>query len=331
MSKKLPLIIISLLFLVFSFSFLVFLWWSWAVQARSPKTEAEFTTFVISKGESTDSIAQRLHQEGLIRSPLAFKIILYQEMLAGKIQAGSFKLNPSLTPKEIGQSLTHGTTDLWITIPEGWRSEEIIQRLEKELQKDFSKDLEKFVSNEGYLFPDTYLFPKESTSDLIINEMKDNFARKFPPGLVEEAEKNSLSQEQVVILASLVEREVKHNEDRPLVAGILVKRFFNDWPLQVDATIQYAKANNQRLSTNDQIDWWPKVSPSDLETDSPHNTYKYPGLPPGPICNPGLASLKAVIYPQDSPYWYYLSDSSANIHYAETIDQHNANITKYLQ
>lgn len=334
--KKIPFLKIFKILLVFGLALcaLGFFWWSWAKQAVSLQ-ESEKKTFVILKGESTNSIAQRLYQEGLIRSPLIFKIVVYKEMLAGKIQAGSFQLSPSMAPREIGEILTHGTNDIWLTIPEGWRSEEIVQELTQELagesNQDFTKEIRKFIENEGYLFPDTYLFPKQATSGLIIKAMKDNFARKFHSGLAEEAEKKGLTPEEVVILASLVEREVKHDEDRPLVAGILIKRWQNDWPLQVDATVQYVKANDQQLTTKDQINWWPKVTKDDLEISSPYNTYQYSGLPPTPICNPGLASIEAVIYPQETAYWYYLSDNQGNMHYAATIDEHNQNIAKYLQ
>ncbi len=331
MKKSFPLIIKIFLFSVFCFLFSVFLWWSWAIQPVDRSLDDE-KTFIIAKGESTDSIAQRLHQEGLIRSPLSFKIILYKEMLVGKIQAGSFQLKSSMNPKQIAESLTHGTEDVWVTIPEGWRSEQIVQTLNQELSLDFTPDLKAFSLHEGYLFPDTYLFPKEATSSLIIKKMQDNFSYQFNPKLREEAENKGLTIEEVVILASLVEREVRHDEDRPIVAAILIKRWQKNWPLQVDATVQYIKANQQSAISNQQLDnWWPKVSKEDLKISSPYNTYKSPGLPPAPICNPGLASIEAVVYPQETQYWYYLSDPSGTIHYATTIEEHNSHIAKYLQ
>lgn len=350
MKKTLFLILKISLFSVLCSLFSVYFWWSWAIQAPDSERAGEAKNFIILKGESTNSIAQRLHQEGLIRSPLAFKIILYQEMLAGKIQAGSFQLKPSMNPKQITEALTHGTSDIWITIPEGWRSEEIIAELNRGLApqktQNFTEDTEKFKENEGYLFPDTYLFPKEATSSLIIKKMQDNFSLKFSPKLREEAEKKDLTIEEVVILASLVEREVKHDQDRPIVAGILIKRWQNNWALQVDATVQYAIANSKlKPSSRAQVEsaqvegnqnsklenWWPKVNKEDLKISSSYNTYKSPGLPPAPICNPGLASIEAVIYPKETPYWYYLSDSQGNMHYAQTIDEHNLNIAKHLQ
>jgi UPF0755 protein len=133
-------------------------------------------------------------------------------------------------------------------------------------------------------------------------------------------------------LASLVEREARREEDRPIVAGILLKRWQNNWALQADATIQYeAGSKNCGIGLKgEKCDWWEPVKKTDLGIDSPYNTYKYKGLPPTPICNPGLASIKAVIYPKETDYWFYLSDTSGKIHYARTVEEHNENIRQYL-
>ena len=137
-----------------------------------------------------------------------------------------------------------------------------------------------------------------------------------------EAQKAGLNKKEVLTLASLIEREAKHNEDRAIVAGILIKRGENDWPLQIDATVQYVLGRERN--------WWPQVTKRDLNTNSPYNTYKNKGLPPGPICNPGLASIKAVLYPKKTDFWFYLSDKTGKMHYARTNGEHNANIRKYL-
>jgi UPF0755 protein len=123
-------------------------------------------------------------------------------------------------------------------------------------------------------------------------------------------------------MASIIERETKTNEERPVVAGILWKRLENDWPLQVDATLQYAIANSET--------WWPILTKEDLEINSSYNSYKFTVLPPTPIASPGLSSIKASANPQDSDYWFYIHDPEAQIHYAETIEEHNNNIRKYL-
>jgi len=313
-----------------------FFWWRWAVGAAAPKLKIEEKIFVVDRGESTSSIAQRLYHEGLIRSSLAFRLLIAKEGFGKRIQAGDFRLNSGMTPLEIAQELTHGTLDVWVTIPEGWRREEIAEKLNSEFRIQNSEFLEETREVEGYLFPDTYLIPKEATVGAIVKIFLKNFDKKFDQNLRQEAEKQGLAVKQVLTLASIVEREAKHDEDRPMVAGILIKRWKADWPLQADASVQYAKANQQsvrQLADNQQLtEWWPKnLTKEDLKVDSPYNTYLYRGLAPTPICNPGLASIKAVIFSQLTDYWYYLSDLQGQMHYAETNEEHAENINKYLR
>lgn len=316
-----------------------FFWWQWATTAISDQPSAISKTFVIRKGESLSSVANRLGQEGLIRSPLAFKILVLSSGLTGKIQAGSFHLNPSLGPKEIADLLTHGTADIWLTFPEGWRREEFARRLAANLDNfDYQEFLRLTEGLEGELFPDTYLIPKQATPSAIVKIFLNNFEKKFAD-LEQVAQKSGLTKRQVLILASMVEREVRYKEDRPIVAGILIKRWRENWPLQVDATIQYevgsgkcgGELKSDSRSEDGKCDWWSPLKKADLEIDSPYNSYKYKGLPPTPICNPGLASIKAVIYPQLTDYWFYLSDLEGKIHYAKTIEEHSANVKAFLK
>ncbi|MEJ2347990.1 MAG: endolytic transglycosylase MltG, partial [Patescibacteria group bacterium] len=134
---------------------------------------------------------------------------------------------------------------------------------------------------------------------------------------------------QIITLASLLERETITNEERPVVAGILWKRVEAGWPLQVDAAVQYAIATAD-CQGKIECEWWPILTKEDLAINSSYNTYKYPGLPPAPIASPGLSSIKAAIFPEDSPYWFYLHDADGEIHYAETLEEHNANVSRYL-
>ena len=115
-----------------------------------------------------------------------------------------------------------------------------------------------------------------------------------------------------------------------MVAGILWKRIENDWPLQVDAANQYGVASVNCSPFDQECDWWPILTKSDIEADSPYNTYKYPGLPPSPIACPGLSSINAAVFPEDSGYWFYIHEPNGTIHYAETIEEHNSNIARYL-
>jgi UPF0755 protein len=329
--KKFNLIFIPLVLIVVLAAF--FLWWRWANQSViSSQQSVATSTFVIKKGESLSSVAFRLQKEGLIKSGAAFKILVVFEKLESKIQAGSFFLKPSLTPKEIAVSLTHGTTDIWLTFPEGWRKEEFARRLASNLE-NFNQEefLDLAKNHEGELFPDTYLIAKDASASAVFHLLQDNFQKKFDEDLAQVASQAGLSQKEVLILASLIEREAKHNQDRAMVAGILLKRLKADWPLQVDAALQYALANFRCFQIETDCNWWLTPTAADKKTDSPYNTYKYKGLPPTPICNPGLASIEAIVYPQDSDYWFYLSDKKGQMYYARTVEEHNSNIQKYLQ
>ena len=281
--------------------------------------------FVIKPGQSLDKITNNLASEQLIRNKIVFNIVVRQQKAEKKIQAGDFRLSPSMNVFEIVKELQHGTLDVWITVVEGLRKEEIAQIISQKFnisEVDFIKK-----AQEGYLFPDTYLIPNQSNSDLIIKIMKDNFQKKYIT-LKDKIEKLKLTENQVVTLASLIEREAKDLQDRPIVAGIILKRIREDWPLQIDASIQYAVGYQP-----DEKTWWKKsLTAEDLNVNSPYNVYKNTGLPPGPICNPGLSSLEAVANAdENTPYWYYMSDKSGKMHYGKTLEQHNENIGKFLQ
>ncbi len=307
-----------------------FFWWQWATKAVTAETKME-KTFVIKKNESLSSVAKRLQKESLIRSSLAFKLLILKDNLAGKIQAGSFSLKSSFKPQEIAEVLTHGTNDVWLTFPEGWRKEEFARHLANNLANfDQEQFLDLARDHEGELFPDTYLIAKEASASAVFHLLQNNFQKKFNEDLVQDAKKAGLNPKEVLILASLVEREVKDDQDRPLVAGILIKRWQADWPLQVDATLQYSLANLRCSSLEKDCNWWVTPTAADRKINSPYNTYLNRGLPPTPICNPGLSSLKAVIYSQKSDYWFYLSDDEGKMHYAKTMEEHNENIRKYL-
>jgi UPF0755 protein len=283
------------------------------IDSKSPSA----VIFVISKGESTVKILTRLKNQNLIRSPAAARIYLYFTGQTGSLQAGSYRLSSQMRLSQIIDELQHGTLDVWVTILEGWRSEQIVDEIVNQgLLADIPKSeiYQQFRQSEGRLFPDTYLFAKDSSPDLIIQKMTDNFQEKTSDLDLQPSSPT---------LASLVEREAKHEEDRPKIAAVLKNRLKIGMALQVDATLQYGKASP--------ADWWPQISALDKEIESPFNTYKYPGLPPGPIANPGLSSIKAILSPNKVDYLYYVSEPDGTTHYAATLDEHNANIRKYLR
>jgi UPF0755 protein len=272
-----------------------------------------------------------LENKELIRSQLIFKILARIEGIDTELQAGDFRLSQAMTPKEILLQLSHGSLDIWITIPEGKRREQIagiIDEAFENAERDFAEQefLDKTATREGFLFPDTYLVPKDARIDTIIAIMEQNFNEKFKDLKLQ----TYLTKEQSVVLASLIEREAKFEKDRYKIAGVLIKRLKNGWPLQVDDMIQNAKAS-RNCGNNLDCNWWPAIlANADLKMDSPYNTYKQKGLPPAAICNPGLSSIKAAINPEDNDYWYYLSEPSGVTHYSKTLEEHNQNINKYL-
>jgi len=327
-SKKFNIFILAILTAILG----GFFWWRWATQPASALKPAPSKIFVIQKGENLTSVADRLDKEGLIRSFLAFKILILTKGLAGYVQAGDFRLRPSLTTEEVAYILTHGTLDVWLTFPEGWRREEFGRRLTANLEEfNYQEFLELADDMEGYLFPDTYLIPKEASPSAVIKIFTKNFDKKFGFDLETAAKSAGLTKKQVIIFASIVEREARRDEDRSLIAGILLKRWRKSWPLQADATVQYAVSSVMCHTSNQECDFWESVKKTDLQIDSPYNTYKYRGLPPTPICNPGLTSIKAIIESVESDYWFYLSDSSGTVHYAKTNEEHDENIEKYLR
>lgn len=284
--------------------------------------------FVVNKGESLISISTRLEREEIIRSKWLFLIILKLKGQQSSIQAGSFKVDSDSSVDQIIVALQKGRLDLPVTILEGWRREQSALKLEQELGISASEFLSLPGAKEGYLFPDTYLFPAGVLAQKALSVIIENFEQKWQQVKKKAVNKN-LSRDQIVILASLVEREARTEKDRRVVAGILVKRLQSDWPLQVDASVQYAKASSV-CSLQSKCDWWPVVTGRDLEINSPYNSYQQTSLPPTPICSPSLFSLMAVADYQETDYWFYLSDLEGKTHFAKTLAEHNQNVIKYL-
>lgn len=299
-------------------------WWRDAIAAADPADRTPMT-FVVKRGEGVKSIAARLAADGLIRSPTGFYLLVKMMRIDGDLQAGDFRLNPAMEATAIARELTHGTLDVWVTTIEGWRVEEVAAKLTKELDIPESEFVK--VAREGYMFPDTYLMPRDATAGAVADLFFTTFDRKVDEKLRSDAKKTGLSFDDVMTLSSIVEREGRTDEDRPVIAGILLKRLANDWPLQADATLQYALGYQ-----GGEKSWWKKgLTEEDKKVRSPYNTYGNTGLPPRPIANPGLASIKAVIYPKETDYWYYLHAPDGSVYYAKTLEEHERNIAKHLR
>ena len=335
-----PLVVIVFLIAV---SLGVFTWWRVNSQPVSGSPNPQ--RFVIQKGRSASQIGEALFSEQLIKNPLLFKVYVQVTGKEKKIQSGQYSLSPNLNLPQVVRRLTSGPEELWVTIPEGLRREEIVEKFKSGLEMDANNELvfrQEFLAEskdfEGFLFPDTYLFPREVTASQVVRKLRNTFDSKVE-SLRKDIETGDYTENELITLASIIERETKKDNERPIVAGILFNRLEIGMVLQADATVQYAVANSklkikQSLALqaqNSKLDkWWEPLIKDDLEINSPYNTYKFSGLPPAPIANPGLSSIQAVVNPVESDYWYYIHDPEGNIHYARSLEEHNQNIRNFL-
>ncbi len=313
----------------------------------SPVSESDSQViFSIEKGEGVSLISANLLDNNLISSELFFKIYLWRSQLDKKLQAGKYTLTPSMSMKEIVDVFVYGnvlSNEIDIKIIEGWSLDDIATSLEKNNQinsDDFLKLAEAPLSKwnfnfpkpvfldglskndlEGYIFPDTYRVFENSRSSDLIKRSLDNFDKKLSSEMREDIKRQNKTIHEIITMASIIEKEVINDEDKKLVSGILNKRLEIGMMLQVDSTINYITGKND-----------PGALLADLKIDSPYNTYKYYGLPPGPICNPGLSSIMAAIYPTDSEYLFYLNrqDTLETI-FSKTYEEHLRNKNKYLR
>ncbi|MBM3251096.1 MAG: endolytic transglycosylase MltG [Candidatus Nealsonbacteria bacterium] len=270
--------------------------------------------FLINKGQGLEKIASELEEQGLIKNRYFFMVYIFTRKSATDLKAGQYQLSSSMTIAEIAEKIISGDRIKRIlTVIEGWTVKDI-----QELLKDKPGTVP--LESEGYLFPDTYeIFPDDSVEE-IVEMMKANFERKLSSAMREEIASQGRTISEIVIMASLIEKEVRTFEDKKIVSGILWKRLKVGMPLQVDATIIYITGKRTV-----------RISIEETRIDSPYNTYKYPGLPVGPICNPGLESIKAAIEPEESEYWYYLSAPDGTTIFSKNLQEHNLAKAKYLK
>ncbi|PIY79022.1 MAG: endolytic transglycosylase MltG [Candidatus Pacebacteria bacterium CG_4_10_14_0_8_um_filter_43_12] len=282
---------------------------------------------VIAKGEALGVTANKLAAQGLIKQPQVFRYYVQLKKLDRQIQAGSYQLSANMTVDQIALALTEGTEDLWITLPEGWRNEEIAEYLAQQALPAFDQTefLQLVASSEGKLFPDTYLIPKASSAQQIVSLLTKTYQQKVTIGLADQFAQSSLSPEEVLTLASIVQREGQGFADMQHVAGILFNRLDLGMTMQADATLQYLRGKDQAEK------WWGAPSPVLKSSTSPYNTYLYPGLPPGPIANPGLDAIKAVLDPLPTDDLFYIHTPSGEVYFAKRLEEHNANVQQYLR
>ncbi len=291
-------------------------------EQRSPVGFPVGTVYTVENGTGLNSLAKKMQAEKIIRSPFLFKV--YAVLLGGTkgIIAGDYVLEKAENSYSLAHRLTSGDyrlAQVKITVPEGLSVSEMAPIISAKLAKVTPADfIAKAKSLEGYLFPDTYIFQTNTGVYTVIEAMQANYNRKI--ATVEDKIKASGKTESDIIkMASIVEEEGRTTETRQIVAGILWKRLALSMPLQVDSSFKYI--NGKTTAT---------LTTADLKIDSPYNTYLYKGLPPTPICNPGLDSIIAVLSPIKTDYLYFLTDKDGVMHYAKTFDEHVANKQKYL-
>lgn len=317
----------------------------WYVNAIAPvdATSQEHHTVRIAPGFTVQQIADLLHERGIISSPLAFTTYVRLKGKTRSLQAGRFVLRPSMAVKQIVEVLQSGKADeAIITIPEGYTVRQIdglmaqygfsatgeILRCAREC--DFSSFsflprvgglAERGGKVEGYLYPDTYFVAREDFSPkFFLERLLTTFRKKILEPYEEDIKQSGRSVHELVTMASLIEEETLSDAERPLVSGILWKRYDDGRGLGVDATVRYIL--EKPVDT---------ITVADLNTNSPYNTRKFRGLPPGPIANAGGKSFVAALYPRESEYWYYLHGRDGEIHYAVTNEEHNVNRQLYMR
>ncbi len=294
--------------------------------------------FKVNPGEGAAAVALRLEREGFIRDAEAFTAYLVYAGLDRGIQAGEFTLSPALAPLQIAQKLQDATpTQIKFVVLPGWRLEEVAAALPT---SGFNISPDAFLSEarrparrfdffpagataEGFLLPGAYTLPRDLTARQLVETLMNNFALALSPEMRAAFERQGLGVYQAVILASIVQREAMQAEEQPIIASVFINRLSIGMRLETDPTVQYAIGLNPATGS-----WWKSpLALVDLQVDSPYNTYKINGLPPGPIASPGLSALQAVAYPAQTPYYFFRArcDGSGLHLFAETFEGHLQN------
>ncbi len=311
--------------------------------------------FVVEEGENAESVTERLAEEGFIRSQTLFLWDLKNDGLATKIQPGQHDLSGVITYDQIIERLTSGNIEapeVILLVREGETLRDIKSALEEIGLNNAADNLynitgksAKFpagvdvaidrleanrypwlymlpdgASLEGFMFPDTYRFFRDASADDVVVKMVGNFDGKLDRRLRNDIDGSGRSLYEIVIMASILEREVRDAEDMRKVSDLFWRRYDSGMGLQADSTVNYVTGGKD-----------PSLSYDDTQLDTPYNTYKWRGLPPGPIGNPGLIALEAAIHPEPNEYWYFLTDSEGVVHYGRNLDEHNRNKAQYLR
>ena len=307
------------------------LWFRDAVYGDRAKPEAA-TTVVVPNGSSFAEATGALVRAGVLAHPIAFRILARLRGDEGAIEPGEYRFPAHATSDEVLQRLVRGDVDAkWVTFPEGFTAREMGNRLDRNKlaagaaftayaqTHGIVLDGVRTPSLEGYLFPTTYLVPLNAPVDQLADMFVKQFRAALPAAADRRARALGVTVPQAIVVASLVEREAKANDERALMAGVYYNRLRAGMPLEVDATIEYVFSEHHAVITR-----------RDLRIDSPYNTYLHDGLPPTPIANPGKPSIDAAFAPRRSAYLYYVYKGDGHHAFASTLHEHNANVERYL-
>ena len=299
--------------------------------------------FAVRPGQSGSEIGANLERVGLVDSAFRFQLIGRLHGGINELRAGEYSLRATMRPSEIIEAMRGGHGTGWVTFPEGWRIAEMADALDARgictradfitaatapYSDDFLANRPAGASLEGYLFPDTYQILPGATADQIVRTMLTTFGERFTPTLRAQSQRVGLSPHQVVALASIVEREAVVGDERPLIAAVYLKRMQTGMKLQADPTVQYALAGISP-PYRAQGYWKAPLSSADVTLQSPYNTYTVGGLPPGPIANPGLAAMRAVLEAPETEYLYFVARPDGRHAFARTYKEHEDNVARF--
>lgn len=304
--------------------------------------ENEAIKVIIPSGATTGIIGNILKDDNIIKFPLMFKVTSRLKGYDGLYKSGVHKLSKKMTYEQMMIALTKNPEVVTLTIPEGFNIKQVAElfehkniasksQFEKALQNSFHQEFFKNIPIrenrlEGYFFPDTYYFGILDSKESMINAVMDNFQKKYTAQMDKRAKELNSTMDQIIIMASIVEREAKLSEERKKIAGVFYNRLKSSNPyiskLQSCATIQYILYMNYGAIKE-------KLTDADLKIQSKYNTYMYKGLPPGPICSPGIDAINAALYPDKHDYLYFVSKGDGSHAFSKTLAEHNAAIAKY--
>jgi UPF0755 protein len=289
----------------------------------------------IPQGSGSTAIAKRLAEAGVVENVTAFRLALWVSGAGRRLQAGEYRFDHAMSPRQVADKIARGDVFVHpITFREGLTIRQMAALYESKglgearafiaaaSQPDLIREIDPAAKDlEGYLFPETYALPRHATAEQLVARMVASFTKALTPDIVDAAAARGLTVRQLVTLASIVEKETGNPDERPLVGAVYSNRLRIGMGLQCDPTVIYALERAGRYNGN--------LTREDLQFDSPYNTYRYAGLPPGPIASPGRASLRAAAEPAAVPYLYFVSKNDGSHAFAETLEQHNRNVQQY--